>query len=497
MKRLLAMMLALTLVMSLFVGCGKKEEGTTDPKTEGTTQETTTEKEDPVELIWYTIGTPQQDMGMVNDKLNEYLLEKINATVKITQFDWGEYTQKMQVKIASGEPFDLMFTCSWANDYATNVARGALLPLNDLVDEYAPAVKENLNPLFLEGAAVNGEIYALPTNKELGWQAMWIFNKDLVDKYDMDLSQVSDLESLEPLLQVIKENEPEILPLAFDKDGGPFIRMDGGILGDTSPFVIEFDGDTILNKYTTDTFKEIAKTMHRYSELGYMHPDRTVSLTRDIKQAGKYFVAKAHYQPYAEIVWQNNVFSSTPIELVPVHEPFANNGSTRGAMQGISVTSEHPEKTMEFLNLLYTDEYVINLIDYGVEDVHYEVLDETHIARTEQGNNNYNFPAFSVGNLFNTYSFEGTPDDKWEKFEEFNDACVQAPTLGFTPDFEPYKMQLASITNVNEEYWASISLGLVDPEEYLPQVNEKLEAAGINEVIEGLQAQYDEWLSSK
>ncbi len=127
--------------------------------------------------------------------------------------------------------------------------------------------------------------------------------------------------------------------------------MDGGILGDTSPFVIEFDGDTILNKYTTDTFKEIAKTMHRYSELGYMHPDRTVSLTRDIKQAGKYFVAKAHYQPYAEIVWQNNVFSSTPIELVPVHEPFANNGSTRGAMQGISVTSEHPEKTMEFLKL--------------------------------------------------------------------------------------------------------------------------------------------------
>ncbi len=73
-----------------------------------------------------------------------------------------------------------------------------------MVDEYAPAVKENLNPLFLEGAAVNGEIYALPTNKELGWQAMWIFNKDLVDKYDMDLSQVSDLESLEPLLQVIK-----------------------------------------------------------------------------------------------------------------------------------------------------------------------------------------------------------------------------------------------------------------------------------------------------
>ncbi len=500
MKKLLATILVVSLVGMMFVGCGKNEENTST--TGNTTEDKTTEnkdekKEDPVELIWYTIGTPQQDMGMVNEKLNEYLLEKINATVKMTVFDWGEYDQKMQVKIASGEPFDLMFTCSWANDYTTNVARGALLPLNDLVDEYAPEIRNILNPLFLEGAAINGEIYGLPTNKELGWQSMWIFNKDLVDKYDMDLSSVKTLESLEPFLQIIKENEPDIIPLALDKDGAAYVPLDGGILGDASPFAMQFDGDKILNKFTTDEYKENVATMYRYGQLGYMHPDRAINLVRDQKETGKYFVSKAHYQPYAEIVWQNNVFAATPIEIIPVHEPYANNASTRGAMQGISVTSQHPEKTMEFINLLYTDEYVINLIDHGIEGVHYNKLSDTIIARTEQGNNSYNFPSFSVGNLFNTYSYEGTPDDKWEKFEEFNAACSEAPTLGFTPDFEPYKMQLAAISNVNEEYESSISLGVVDPDIYIPQVIEKLEAAGMNEVIEGIQAQYDEWVKLK
>ncbi len=152
---------------------------------------------------------------------------------------------------------------------------------------------------------------------------------------------------------------------------------------------------------------------------------------------------------------------------------------------------------MEFLNLAYTDEYVINLLSYGVEDIHYEKTSDTHIVRTELGNTNYNVEAWTIGNLFNTYSFEGTPDDKWEKFEEFNASCSEAPTLGFTPDFEPFKMQLAAISNVNEEYEASISLGVVDPDIYIPQVIEKLETAGMNDVIEGLQTQYDAWVNAQ
>ena len=38
-------------------------------------------------------------------------------------------------------------------------------------------------------------------------------------------------------------------------------------------------------------------------------------------------------------------------------------------MWAIPVTSEHPEKAMQFLNLLYSDDRVANLLSNGVENV--------------------------------------------------------------------------------------------------------------------------------
>ncbi|GMQ61860.1 ABC transporter substrate-binding protein [Vallitalea maricola] len=496
-KKSLILVLALMLALStMLVGCGEKKDDKDQADT--TNSGSDKEKEKPVNLTWYTIGTPQKDETLVEEELNKYLLEKINATVDIKMFDWAEYNQKMQVKIASGENFDIMFSCSWANDFASNVSKGALLPLDDLINEYGTGIRDNLHPLFLEGATIDGKIYGLPTNKELGWQAMWIINKDLADKYDIDTSKITTLESLEPYLQIIKDNEPDVIPLTLDKQSAPYIPNIDDFLGANLPFGIKFDDDSkIVNTYETEEAMEIFKTIHRYYEKGFIHPDAAINTVGDYNKSGNYFIAKAHYQPYAELIWHDGDFSMSEIAIMPVHEPYANNSSTRGAMQGISVTSEYPEKAMEFLNLLYTDEYVVNLIDYGIEGTHYNKVDDKHISKTEQGKKSYAFPGFSIGNLFNTYSLEGTPDDKWEKFEEFNNSCINAPSLGFTPDLSSVKTTMSAVTNVAEEVNSSIYLGVVDPTEYVPKAIEKLKAAGIDKVIEELQKQYDEWRANK
>ncbi|QUI23664.1 ABC transporter substrate-binding protein [Vallitalea pronyensis] len=500
-KKRLALILALVFVVStMLMGCGAKKDDDKDPSdsTPSSNTDQDDKKEKPVQLTWYTIGTPQNDAEVVEEELNKYLLEKINATIDIKMLDWGEYDPKMQVKIGSGEKFDIMFSSSWANNFAANVSKGALLPLDDLLDEYGQGIKDNLHPLFLEGASIGGEVYGLPTNKELGWQAMWIINKDLADKYDMDISKINTLESLEPYLEIIKENEPDVIPLTLDKLAAPYIPNIDDFLGASLPFGIKFDDAAkIVNTYETEEAMGIFETMHRYYEKGYVHPDAAINTVGDYNKAGNYFVTKAHYQPYAEIIWHDGDFSSTEIAVMPVHEPYANNSSTRGAMQGISITSEHPEKAMEFLNLLYTDEYVINLIIYGIEGVHYNKVSETNLAKTEQAKTAYQFPGFSVGNSFNTYSLEGTPDDKWEKFEEFNNSSINAPSLGFTPDLSSIKTTMSAITNVAEEVNASIYLGAVDPAEYVPKAIEKFKAAGIDDAIAELQKQYDEWLKSQ
>ena len=122
-KKLFSTAVAASLcVTGVLTGCGSNDvsAGSTSTSTGDSTK-----KEKPVNLIWYQIGGTQKDMGMVLEEVNNYLLEKINATVEIKQVDWGDYNQKMSVIINSGEEYDLAFTSAWANDYLSNAQKGS------------------------------------------------------------------------------------------------------------------------------------------------------------------------------------------------------------------------------------------------------------------------------------------------------------------------------------------------------------------------------------
>ena len=51
--------------------------------------------EDPVNLVYYTIGTPDEDLKLVNEALNELLLERYGFTVEYHKIDWNYYTNQL------------------------------------------------------------------------------------------------------------------------------------------------------------------------------------------------------------------------------------------------------------------------------------------------------------------------------------------------------------------------------------------------------------------
>lgn len=475
-KRKFSMCLCLFMtILLVFSGCGRKDAISTNSSTSSKKGETKKQKEaenkkeetpelEPYELVWYTIGTPQKDVKMVMEELSKYTREKINATVEMRMIDWGDYTQKMQVLIASGDPFDICFTCSWANDYLGN------------------GTKEALHPGFFKGAEVNGGLYAVSTNKELGWQAVFRFNKQYVDKYNLDISKVTSLESLEPLLKTIKKNEPDIQPLI---NVTPFLPFDS-IITDNLPFAIALDSKDykVINSYETPEMKQALDTMRKYYLAGYIRTDAATASDSDYFKLSNWFVDKAHTQPFADILWSNS--AGYEIVSVPIHEPFVNNSSATGSMQAISITSDNPERAMMFLELLNTDPYVRNMVDSGIEGIHYELVNDRQkdLPAASEG---YDMPTFSLGNLFITHLREGDPDNKWEVFQEFNNSSFFSPLLGFNLDVTPIRTELAAIQNVSEEFSDALLTGSVDPDEYLPKAIEKFKAAGSDKVMEEIQ----------
>ncbi|MGG1313313.1 ABC transporter substrate-binding protein [Cohnella laeviribosi] len=449
--------------------------------------------EKPVELIWYTIGTPQKDVDTVMEKVSEYTKEKINATVKMKMIDWGDYQQKMQVLVASGEPMDIIFTSAGGFDYVQNARKGAFLQIDDLLQKYGKGIIDTIDPAFLSGSKVDGHNYGIPANKELPQQDVWRFNKNLLDKYNLDISNVRSLESLEPLLKTIKEKEPNVTPFGLDKNHVPTVPYD--FLITNMPMAVKLDTTDykVVNILETDEMKKALRTMHKYYKAGYISPEAaTVGSTNDLTKSGNWLVDRAQTQPLAENLWA--AAYGYPVVSTPASDPIITNASVQGSIMAISANSEHPEKAMEFLNLLNTDPVLRNMVDSGIEGVHYEKIGENRIRNLEAAKN-YDMPSYSLGNNMILYLNENDPDDKWEQFKAFNAKGVPSPILGFNFDSTKVATEMAAIQNVKEQYWSSLMTGTVDPDEYLPIAIEKFKAAGLDKVIAEAQAQLDAWVA--
>lgn len=480
-SHILALFMAFTLVLTACGGSNNAAEPGDSDKAD----------EKPVELIWYTIGTPQKDVNRVMEEVSKYTKEKINATVTMKMVDWGDYPQKMQVNVASGEPMDILFTASGGFDYVQNARKGAFMELDDLLTEYGKDLTATINPAFLEGSKVDGHNYGIPANKELPQQEVWRFNQTLLDKYNLDISGVRSLESLEPLLKVIKEKEPNITPFAMDKNYVPYVPYDYVI--QNLPMAVKLDTTDykIVNILETPEMKEALTTMRKYYKAGYVSPEAaTTGSTNDLTTSGKWFLDRAQTQPLADNLWSASY--GYPVVSTPASDAIITNTSVQGSIMAISANSEYPEKAMEFLNLLNTDPVLRNMVDSGIEGVHYKMVDDLHMENLPESKN-YDMPSYSLGNNMLLNLNSNDPDDKWDQFKKFNEEGVNSPILSFNFDASNVSAELTAVQNVKEQYWAALMTGTLDPETNLDQVIEKFNQAGLEKVMAEAQTQLDAW----
>ncbi|NGZ77639.1 ABC transporter substrate-binding protein [Saccharibacillus alkalitolerans] len=483
-KRFSLALSMLTAGALLLSACGGGGGGSSASGGEGTPDK-------PVELIWYTIGTPQKDVDKVMAEVSTYTAEKIGATVKMKMIDWGDYQQKMQVLVASGEPMDIMFTSSGGFDYVQNARKGAFMELDSLLDEYGKGIKETVNPAFLEGSKVDGHNYAIPANKELPQQEVWRFNKTLVDEYGIDIAKANTLDSLEPMLKTAKEKSPDVTPFAMDKNYVPYVPYDYVI--QNLPMAVKLDTADykIVNILETPEMKEALTTMHKYYQAGYVAPEAaTTGSTSDLMTSGKWLLDRAQTQPLADNVWSASY--GYPVVSTPASEPIITNNSVQGSMMAISANSEYPEKAMEFLNLLNTDVTLRNMVDSGIEGTHYKKTADNRMENLPESKN-YDMPSYSLGNNMLLYLNPNDPDNKWDEFKTFNESGVDSPILSFNFDPKNVSSELAAVQNVKEQFWSSLMTGTVDPEAYLPQAIEKFNQAGLEKVMAEAQTQLDAW----
>ncbi len=490
-RKLLCLAMVLVFMLTSAVGCSKPADSA--PTAAAPVAE-------PVQLTWYFIGNGQQeDVQLIEEEVNKYLKDKLNATLKLQCYQWGaEYDDKLKQMIASRQEFDICFTAAWANNYMQNAVKGAFVPLTDdkdLLGKYAPKTKALLGEDFLKGSQIDGINYGIPANKEKAHSWGFIIKKDLVDKYGFDISTIKTLDDLEPMLKVLKEKEPDVYGLEALDGESPIKLLDWDVVGDDKcPGVVYNDSKDlkVFNEFEAPETMALLKTVRRFYEAGYIRKDAaTVTDYNADEAAGKIFAATKSLKPGKDAEMSlTHGFQWVQVYITP---PVISSRDTMGSLQAISSTSKHPELALQFLELFNTDPYLNNLINYGIENKHYaKVSDNIIKAGPDQAKYNPG-TGWMFGNQFINYLYESEDPKKWTLFEEFNAQAKGTKTLGFNFDPTPVKNEIAAVNNLWDKYVPALETGSIDPEINVPKFNEELKAAGIDKIIAEKQKQLSDW----
>lgn len=465
--------LTVFMVTLLLVACGSKTEDKTD---------------EVVELLMYQVGGEPDHFEEIMAKVNEISKEEIGVVVDLQYIGWGEWGDKMNMIINSGEYYDISF----AHDFAVNAQKGAFADLTDLVDEYASEYFDTLDEIYFEGNVFDGKLYGFPVNANVYGQQMLSFNKEILDKHNLSLDGINDIADIEPLLAVIKENELEVQPYAVGKGYKLALGNFDYVLGDSLPFAVNLDGDhtKIVNAYDTDIAKERLSIIHDFYKKGYIPTDAATSETSYDLDSNTWFVRQETQGPVDFGDYMLTTAAGKEIVSIPITDAIKSTAQARMANFVVSNNSKYKEEAVKFLNLLNTNEEVLNTLIHGIEGEHWTKIDDIRIEKHIDGNL---MAPWNTGNNHIIYVTEEITDEMIVERDKSIEEAVKSPIVGFNFNTDKVKNELSAVQSVMEKYSDTINTGTESPDSILPKFFEELEANGLNTILEEMQSQYDAW----
>ena len=181
MKRIIA--LFCLCLLCLLTSCSSKqaaESSKATPVEENVASSETSETDgkEPVNLIWWTYDADfkKDDLAEIMQKANEISAEKIGVTVDMKY----KNDEQLSLDLNTGEYYDMIFSCSWCNDFDGNARKGYYYDLTDIVKEKTPELYAAVDPWW-DPATVDGRIYGVPELKDLGAEVFFILNQDFFE----------------------------------------------------------------------------------------------------------------------------------------------------------------------------------------------------------------------------------------------------------------------------------------------------------------------------
>ena len=370
MKRIVGLLLCISIIVVMLVGCTEKEIGAYRPNYDGLIPEDKSEKVLDFYII-YEEGTAKNALTTVSMYINQYLADKFKTTLDIHYLTKAEYDARVMndVALTGSDRADIILITSaemFTNLYNSN----SLAPVSYYLDpannfEFdIPELKSIITTSLYNATLVGGKTLGDGTHYA-------VTNNFIVDAYDYflinyDVAKQYGCGNTAKLASVLTMDNEYIVEL--------MTRMteDGKTASEINDAIRIVEG-TYSDKASYEAAGFICNVIN--------YPEAT---------------AEAAFESAFAVVRHTSDMRNDP-KFDPDTE----------SMESKAAYTAHYERCMEIIWALNTDEYLRNLLQYGVENTNYHIEEEDgqkYVVRKTVGDNNfYNMDLKYTGDIFAAY----------------------------------------------------------------------------------------------
>lgn len=498
MKKILAMLLAVMMVVGLFAACANDAPETTAPPAESTTPpvESTPDDTEPQAddgeiptLVWYQVGSGQPaNYESWQAKMNAYLEEKIGVHLDVQVVGWGDWGNRRSVIVQTNEPYDLMFTDM--STYTSDVQMGAFADLTDLMAE-VPGLTDLIPQAYLDSCMVGGKLYGIPAYKDSSMTQFFVWDKADVDAYFPEYADAHTLADIDAGLRAIYAGTGEA-PLALNQDGLSCItgnKYDAATLGNIGIGIAYNGGTEFVSVYEQpDVLADLA-LLQSWMADGLINSDAAISA----ELPAEYTVGVAQGWPgAANTTWGPQ--RGVEVVVSQYENTVVSNDTVMGSITCISASSDHKAEALKLLELVNTDYIVRDMLWYGEEGVNFEYVEEDGVRKVNKLNQDWTMAAYTQGTFFVATPVVG--DAGYGEVQVQNEAATPSPAMGFIPDTTEIADEISAVKAVFESYKSLIMTGTGGQDSIDAMLSEMRES-GFDTILDEVNAQYAAWLAAK
>ncbi len=338
-----------------------------------------------------------------------------------------KYPQERQHQI------DILWIDSYER-YLDFVEKEMLIRLDQELSGSSKKLTEYINGELLTWAKWPTQgTYGIPNNVIIGEYTYLMVNKELAEKYSYNPEELTNLAKCSDFLADVAKYEPGVAPVLGDLyptntyywtvdmttgkvNSDKFCVLAGTTVNRTHD--PKSNANVLVgcnNIFKSTDYTDQLKTIQKYKDAGYIVGDSANSDKYAIRMIKGDAALEAEYGDE----YQLNVLE---YPRVGYDEVFTN-------MFAVSAYTRSESRSMQIITYLNTNSDLRNVLQYGVEGVHYKLDEDT--GRVVRLNQDYLMNIESTGNVFMAYPEEDMDLDVWEWGKKQNRDAKPYLTLCF------------------------------------------------------------------